>query len=528
MFRRAFLHDTSLVSALSFISGAFVRLDRHSVISKHVDLVEMTIGELHEGYQSKQFTILDVVRSYLDRIQRIDDSGPMLNSVISLNPKALEQAETLDQELQDGKGRGRMHGVPVILKDNIDTKDIPTTAGSRALDGSYPLKDSHVTRQLIEAGAVILGKANLSEWANFRGRNSTSGWSGMGGLTKNPYVLDRNACGSSSGSGASVSANLCMVAIGTETNGSIVCPSNANGVVGIKPTVGLISRSGIIPISWTQDTAGPMARTLTDATICLNVLTKTDSLDAKTLQAGRKTFNDYTQFLDPDGLRGKKLGYYTQSRGRLNSVDRLMDQALEVIRGRGAEIIEIESIAAPSAGSDSFQIMLYEYKDGLNKYFASLGDKAQIKNLQELIEFNRKDSLELEHFGQEFLEMALDKEGLDSEDYRDTLERMLKASREDGIDAVMNEHALDAFIAPTGSPAWKSDLVVGDNFSLGSSSPAARAGYPNITVPMGFIKELPVGLSFFGKAWSESTLLSAAYDFEQSTNYRRTPKFLKS
>ncbi|MEM7381981.1 MAG: amidase, partial [Bacteroidota bacterium] len=423
---------------------------------------------------------------------------------------------------------GPMHGIPVVLKDNIDTHDkMSTTAGSRALAGSKPLQDSFVAKQLREAGAVLIAKANLSEWANFRGDMSTSGWSGLGGLTKNPYILDRNTCGSSAGSGAAVSANLCVIAIGTETNGSIVCPSTTNGIVGIKPTVGLLSRSGIIPISFTQDTAGPMARTVRDAAICLGAMVGEDEQDSKTLASKGNFHTDYTQFLDKDGLKGKRLGHYNSYRGRHVKADKLMDETLEVLKNAGAEVIEIDRISEPSVGRNSFTVMLYEYKDGLNKYFASLGPQGKIKNLEELIAFNEQDSVELRYFGQEYLKMAQEKGDLENEEYKEALQTMLKGRREEGIDKVMAEHNLDAFIAPTGGPAWKSDLINGDSFHIGSSSPAAQAGYPNITVPMGFIDELPLGLSFFGTAWSEPELIALAYGFEQTTQVRRAPKFLK-
>ena len=498
-------------------------------ISAEFSFDEYTIPQLRKDYQNKKYTIEEVVNSYLDRIENIDHSGPELKSIIQINPDAIEIARALDKEMSEGKIRGPMHGIPVVLKDNIDTHDkMETTAGSRALKGSSPLKDSFVAEQLRKAGAVIIGKANLSEWANFRGQMSSSGWSGVGGQTKNPYDLSRNPCGSSAGSGVSVSANLTMIAIGTETNGSIVCPSTTNGVVGIKPTVGLISRSGIIPISFTQDTAGPMARTLTDATICLGVLVDADSADSKTLVGDRKVFNDYTQFLKSDGLAGKRIGLYKAPMGRNHKLDLVMNEAIDFIKSQGAEIIEVEEIAKDEVGGYSFEIMLFEYKDGLNKYFKSLGPDAKIKNLEELIAFNKSDSVELKHYNQRYLEMALEKEGLDSKEYRETLEMMLRGSREEGIDRVMNEYQLDAIIAPTGGPAWKTDWTNGDSFHVSSSSPAARSGYPNITVPMGFIEGLPVGISFFGRAWSEPLLIEIAYSYEQGTKHRKAPQFLKS
>ena len=488
---------------------------------------ELEISEIQKGYKEGDYTITEVVKAYLKRIEEIDEQGPALNSIIQVNPDAIRVAKELDQEMKEGKRRGPLHGIPVVLKDNIDTDGkMATTAGSRALMNSFLLEDSFVAKKLKEAGAIIIGKANLSEWANFRGELSTSGWSGVGGQTKNPYDLSRNPCGSSSGSAVAVSANLTVLAIGTETNGSIVCPSHANGIVGIKPTVGLVSRSGIIPISFTQDTPGPMARTVRDAAIGLGALVGLDSADEKTLASQGKFYTDYTQFLKADGLKGKRIGFYKAPLGRNYKVDSLMYQAVDFLKSQGAEIIEIEEISSPEVGGYSFQIMLYEYKDGLNKYFQSLGPDAPIKSLSELIAYNKSDSLELRHFDQKFLEMAQEKGDLASKEYQEALAKMLKGSREEGIDKVMKEHKLDVIIAPTGGPAWKTDLVNGDSFQLGSSSPAAQAGYPNITVPMGFVGTLPIGISFFGSAWSEPVLIEVAYAYENGTHHRKAPEFL--
>lgn len=490
---------------------------------------EQDITQIQQGYKDGSYTIKELVQTYLDRIEEIDKNGPRLNSIIQINPDALQIAEDLDKEMRAGNIRGPMHGIPVVLKDNIDTRDnMATTAGSRALMGSHPLKDSFIARQLKDAGAIIIAKANLSEWANFRGELSSSGWSGVGGQTKNPYILSRNPCGSSSGSAVAISANLTMIAIGTETNGSIVCPSNNNGIVGIKPTVGLVSRSGIIPISYTQDTPGPMARTVRDAAICLGVLVGVDSTDNKTLASRGKYYRDYTRFLKEDGLKGKKIGLYTKPFDKNYKVDKLMYEAVEYLKSQGVEIVEIDEISKNNVGNLSFEIMLYEYKDGLNKYFNSLSSDVPVKNLEDLIEFNLLDSVELKYYNQKYLEMAQEKGDLTSAEYKEALANMLKASREEGIDRVMNEHNLDAIIAPTGGPAWKTDLINGDSFQLGSSSPAARAGYPNITVPMGYIDELPVGISFFGRAWSEPILLEIAYAYEFGTKHRKAPKFLTS
>ncbi|NNF22912.1 MAG: amidase [Saprospiraceae bacterium] len=489
--------------------------------------LEKGIVEIQEGYKNGTFTIKELVEAYLQRIEDIDKKGPMLSAIIQINPDAIQNAEQLDLEMAEGNTRGPLHGIPILLKDNIDTHDkMATTAGSRAMINSYPLQDSFIAKKLKEAGALIIGKANLSEWANFRGQLSSSGWSGVGGQTKNPYDLSRNPCGSSSGSAVAVAANLTMLAIGTETNGSIVCPSNNNGIVGIKPTVGLVSRTGIIPISFTQDTAGPMARTVMDAAICLGVLTGIDPTDEKTLASEGKFFTDYTQFLKEDGLKDKRIGFYQRPMGRNYKVDTLMNQAVAFIEGQGAEIVDIDEISSGDVGSNSFQIMLYEYKDGLNKYFQSLGPDAPIKSMEELILFNRSDSIELKFYNQRYLEMAQEKGDLTEEAYREALANMLKAIREEGIDRIMDLHNLDAIIAPTGGPAWKTDLTNGDSFHLGSSSPAARAGYPNITVPMGYVDELPVGISFFGRAWSEPVLLEMAYAYEVGTTHRKVPKFI--
>lgn len=496
---------------------------------KDFKYLEMDINRVQEGYKNGDFTIKELVQAYLDRIEAIDKNGPTINSIIQINPDALEIAEALDKEMKSGKIRGPMHGIPVILKDNIDTHDkMATTAGSKALMNSHPLQDSYIAKKLREAGAVIIGKANLSEWANFRGELSTSGWSGLGGQTRNPYDLSRNPCGSSSGSAVAVSANLTMIAIGTETNGSIVCPSHQNGIVGIKPTVGLLSRSGIIPISFTQDTPGPMARTVRDAAICLGAMVGIDPADSKTAPSEGKYYTDYTQFLKKDGLKGKRIGLFTEPMGVNYKVDSLMNTAVKYLESQGAEVIKINEISSGQAENASFEIMLYEYKDGLNKYFASLGPNAPIKNIEDLISFNLSDTTELIYFNQKYLEMARDKGDLNSPEYKAALATMMKGTREEGIDKVMNENKLDAIIAPTGSPAWKTDLINGDSFQLGSSSPAAQSGYPNITVPMGFVEGLPVGISFFGRQWSEPLLIEIAYSYEQGTKHRTAPKFLNA
>ncbi len=491
-------------------------------------LEEITIQQLQDGFKSGKFTIEQVVKDYLIRIEKIDKKDARLNSIIFVNPEALTIARALDTELDSGKSRGPLHGIPVILKDNIDTHDMPTTAGATVLRNSYPIHDSEIAKKLIAAGAIIIAKANLSEWANFRADMSSSGWSGIGGQTKNPYVLDRNPCGSSAGSGVATAANLCAFAIGTETNGSIVCPSNNNGLVGLKPTVGLISRTGIIPISFTQDTPGPMCRTVEDVAISLGAFVGIDSSDSKTFASAGKSFTDYTPFLKRDGLRGKRIGLLKNRLGFHARVDTLMKQTVVYLKSQGADVIELDFSMDRDINSASFQVLLYEFKNGLEKYFLSLGNNAPIKTMKDLIEFNKKDSIELRFFDQKLLEMANAKGNLQSKEYLESLATMHKGSRENGIDKLLRENNLDALMAPTGSPAWKTDLINGDHFIGGSSSLAAISGYPSITVPMGFIDELPVGVSFFSKAWSEPLLIEIAFSYEQGTKHRRAPKYIPS
>ncbi len=489
-------------------------------------LEELDITTLQKGYKSGKYTVETIVKAYLKRINEIDKAGPKLNSIIYINPKAINIAKELDSELKNGKSRGSLHGIPVLLKDNIDTFDMPTTAGSRALANSYPLKDSYLVTKLKEAGAVIIGKTNLSEWANFRGNLSSSGWSGIGGQTLNPYDLSRSPCGSSAGSGAAIAANLAIFAIGTETNGSIICPSTTNGIVGIKPTVGLISRAGVIPISNTQDTPGPMTRTVRDAAIALGIMVGIDKGDDKTIASEGKYFTDYTQFLKDNGLKGKRIGLFKGTFGANYKVDELMNKAVEFIKSQGAEIVEIEKITPIAQNANSLEVMIFEYKEGLNNYFKSLGPNAKIKNLEELIAFNKKDPIELEHYNQKYLELAQAKGDLKTKEYLEALSQMLKNSQENGIDKVMTDNQLDAIMAPSGSPAWKIDLINGGSGTGPSSSSfAAHAGYPNITVPMGYVEGLPVGISFFGKAWSEPVLIEIAYSYEQGTKHRKAPMF---
>ncbi|WP_149304552.1 amidase [Pareuzebyella sediminis] len=525
-------YNTINFQALRVVLPLLLLCSCGSPIRKEADPItvndEITIAEIQEAYKTGKYSIEELTRFYLNRIDSLSYNGPELNAMITVNPDALSIAEQLDDEMNEGSVRGPLHGIPIVLKDNIDTGDkMPCTAGARFMKASYPLEDSPLAAQLRQAGAVILGKANMSEWANFHSNYSSSGWSGLGGQTKNPYDLTRNPCGSSSGSAVAVSANLCVLAIGTETNGSIVCPSNNNGIVGIKPTVGLISRRGIIPISFTQDTGGPMARTVTDAAICLGALTAVDSLDAKTLSPDRKVCRDYTQFLKTDGMVGKRIGYWKSPLGHHKRMTEVMDRAVTFFKSQGAMIVELDSVIAQDTSDYSFTVLLYEFKDGLNQYLQNLGSAAPVPDLEALIEETFKDSVEMKYFDHELLKMAQSKGSLDEDDYLNALQEMLKLSQKEGIDAVMNQNRLDAIIAPTGGPAWKTDLINGDNFGIHSSSPAAIAGYPNITVPMGQIDGLPVGLSIFGRAWSEPELLEIAYAYEQGTAKRFTPTFIE-
>ncbi len=497
---------------------------------------EITIGELQDGMRSGKYTAQSITEKYLARIEEIDKHGPGINSVIEVNPDALAIADAIDRERTLGAivagsaSTWRLHGIPILIKDNIDTADrMMTTAGSLALVGAKPLKDSFVAQRLREAGAVILGKTNPSEWANIRSSHSTSGWSGRGGLTRNPYALDRNPCGSSSGSGAATSANLCAASIGTETDGSIVCPSSSNGLVGIKPTVGLVSRTGIIPISHTQDGAGPMCRTVRDAAIVLSALTGIDPDDPATAASAGKFSSDYTQFLKPDGLRGARVGVVRKYFGFSDTVDALMETALDAMKKAGAVLVDpadIETIG--KTGDNETLVLMYELKADMNAYLAKLGPNAPMKSLKDLINFNERNrEKEMPYFGQDMFLKAEAKGGLMSKEYLDAQTANLKMARQDGIDKVMDEHRLDALVAPTGGPAWVTDLVNGDNAAGQSSTGAAVAAYPSVSVPAGFaFGMLPVGISFFGRAWSEGVLIKLAYSFEQATKVRKAPKYL--
>ncbi len=490
-------------------------------------LNEVTIDELQQKMENGEYTSRSITEQYLKRIDAIDKNGIKLNAVIELNPDALSIADTMDKERKAGKLRGPLHGIPVLIKDNINTGDkMMTTAGSLALEGNKAAKDAFIIKQLREAGAVLLGKTNLSEWANFRSTRSTSGWSSRGGQTKNPCILDRNPSGSSSGSGAAVAANLCAVAIGTETDGSVIAPSSFCGIVGIKPTVGLLSRSGIIPISKTQDTAGPMARTVRDAAILLSVLTGIDEEDAVTSESKEKIQKDYTQFLKTDGLKGKRIGVEKSFLKGHEGVVGLYQQAIKMLESQGAAIIEVELLKATrDAGSGEFTVLQFEFKDGLNRYLSNA--KGKVKSLTDVIAFNNKNAEKaMPYFKQETLESSEAKGGLDSKEYADALKKTTGSRKI--IDDLMKEHQLDAICGTSIGLACCIDLINGDyDTGFYFCPPAAMAGYPHITVPMGTVHDLPLGLSFIGGAYTEPQLLSLAYAFEQSSKKRAAPKFMQ-
>jgi amidase len=493
------------------------------------ELDEITIAELQDGMKSGKYSARSIAEKYLARIAAIDKSGPTVNSVIETNPDALEIAEASDKERKEKGPRGPLHGIPVLIKDNIATADrMQTTAGSLALVGSKPPRDAFIVQKLREAGAVILGKTNLSEWANIRSNHSISGWSGRGGQTKNPYALDRNPCGSSSGTGAGVSSNFAAIGIGTETDGSIVCPSSANGLAGIKPTVGLVSRSRIIPISHTQDTAGPMCRTVRDAAILLGAIAGGDVDDKATVASDGKFFKDYTQFLNADGLKGARIGVLRKALGFNPAVDKLMENALDAMKKQGATLVDpVEFETSGKLGETEFLGFMYELKADLNAYLAWLGPNTPVKTLKEIIEFNDKNAAkEMPYFGQENFLAAEAKGPLTTKEYVDAIAKNHELAGKEGIDKTMDKHKLDAIVAPTGGPAWLTDIVNGDSFGGGSSEFAAVAGYPNINVTAGFDFGLPVGISFFGRAWSEPVLIKLAYAFEQATKFRKAPRFL--
>lgn len=529
--RRRFLALSGLAAAGTLtapLTGVATRLFAAGVSEEagSFPLDETTISELAAGMRSGQYTAVALSTAYLERIAAVDQAGVALRSVIEINPEAIAIAAARDRERRAGLVRGPLHGVPVLIKDNIDTADrMQTTAGSLALVGSPVNRDAFLIRRLREAGAVILGKTNLSEWANFRSTRSTSGWSARGGQTRNPYAPDRNPCGSSSGSAAAIAANFAAAAVGTETDGSIICPASTCGIVGIKPTLGLVSRSGIIPIASSQDTAGPMARTVADAALLLSALTGIDSLDPITLRS-RGRAADYTQFLTRDGLRGKRIGVARTFFGFHDKVDRAMGEAIEAIKSLGATVIDPADIKTRGKYGDAeYEVLLYEFKAQLNAYLAARPG-AHPPTLAGLIEFNEQNSQrEMPYFGQEIFLAAEKKGPLTSPAYRKARRDSLRLAADEGIDATMRQHQLDLMIAPSGGPAWMTDLALGDHYSGGYSSASAIAGYPHITVPAGYVHGLPVGISFFAGAWSEPTLIAAAYAFEQETRARKPPPF---
>lgn len=489
---------------------------------------EWTICQLQEKMSQGELTSRQLIELYLGRIELIDRQGPKLNSIIEVNPGALDIAASLDKEREQGHIRSGLHGIPILIKDNIATGDrMTTTAGSLALEGSIPPQDAFLVSRLRDAGAVFIGKANLSEWANFRSTHSVSGWSSRAGQTRNPYALDRSPCGSSSGSAVAVAANLCAAAIGTETDGSIICPSQTNGIVGVKPTVGLVSRSGIIPIAHSQDTAGPMARSVADAALLLNAMAGADLKDLATVEYPAYVI-DYTQFLDKKGMKGARIGVSRNLFGFLPAVDQVMETCLQVMKDLGAELVDPANIeTAKKMDETEIEVLLYEFKADLNAYLAHLGPEAPVHSLEEVIAFNQNNSERvMPFFGQEHMLKAQEKGPLTEESYLKALETNIRLSQAEGIDATLKDHHVDAIVAPSGGPAWLLDYINGDSGSGGSSSPAAVAGYPNITVPAGHIHGLPVGISFMGTACSEPVLFRLAYAFEQATLARRAPEFL--
>jgi amidase len=517
--RRAFLGAGLAMSAAALV-GAEVQA---APPATELALQEATVDGLQAGLAAGRWTAVDLVRGYLARIQALDQAGPKLNSVIELNPEALTLARALDGERKAGKVRGPLHGLPVLIKDNIDTADaMKTTAGSLALSSApVPREDAFIVKKLREAGAVILGKTNLSEWANLRSTHSSSGWSGRGGQTRNPYALDRSPSGSSSGSGAAAAASLCAVAIGTETDGSVVSPANVNGLVGLKPTVGLVSRSGIIPISHTQDTAGPMTRTVRDAAILLGVLAGSDPKDAATREADVQREADYTRFLVKDGIKGARLGVVKNLLGVHAHVDAVIKPALEVLKAQGATLVEVE-LKSTSYDDAEFEVLLYEFKADLNAYLAGRG--GAVKDLAGLMAFNEAHRAEeMPFFDQELLQQAQARGPLTEAAYVKALETCAQARRD--ITDLLGRHQLQALVGPTGGPAWLIDHVNGDSSSMSFSTPAAVAGCPHISVPAGFAFGLPLGLSFVGGPWQEGRLLTFAYGYEQATLGRKPPSF---
>ena len=533
MDRRIFIKNSSIAgisATLGFASSCNQPIESQKIEkNKSLDsfeLNEVTVDVLQEKMKSGIYTSRSITQLYLNRIEKIDRSGPHINAIIELNPDALAIADAMDAERKAGKIRGHLHGIPVLIKDNINTADkMQTTAGSLALEGNIAKEDAFIIARLREAGAVLLGKTNLSEWANFRSTNSCSGWSSRGGQTKNPYILDHNPCGSSAGSGAAVAANLCAVAIGTETDGSITCPASVNNIVGIKPTVGLLSRSGIIPISSTQDTAGPMARTVKDAAIMLGALTGVDVDDAITNESAGKLYNDYTPFLDANALKGKKIGVDLKKKSSNQNLNRILSEAIDLMKSQGAIIIEIDYMSKfVELGRYEYEILQTEFKDGVNKYLSGLS--LPIKTLSDVIKFNKdNEDKAMPYFKQEQLENCENTKGINNPSYQKALVKGRDGAR-NIINEVMAKHQLDAIIGITMGPACSIDMVYGDRWGEDSlTQPAAMSGYPHISVPAGMAYRLPVGLSFFGKAYSEPVLIGMAYAYEKASNKRVLPEF---
>ncbi|WP_375743802.1 amidase [Corallococcus interemptor] len=534
------LSRRTLLGAAAAVTGALAARDARAAAPPAATaapgafaLEEATVAELRAGLESGRHTARGLTEAYLERIRALDRTGDLpLCSVIELNPDALSQADALDAERKAKGARGPLHGVPVLIKDNIATADkMQTTAGSLALVGAVPPRDAFIVERLRAAGAVLLGKTNLSEWANFRSTHSTSGWSGRGGLCRNPYALDRTPSGSSSGSGAATAASFCAVSVGTETDGSIVSPASACSLVGLKPTVGLVSRAGIIPISSTQDTAGPMTRTVADAAALLGVLAGEDPRDPATAAGRGRAHPDYTKFLDPQGLTGARIGVPRERFfGYHPATDAVVERALEVMKAQGAVLVD--PVVLPNAAkldAPELEVLLYEFKAGLEAWLAQLGEGAPVRTLADLIAFNEKHrEREMPYFGQELLLQAQEKGPLTDAAYKKALAACRRYSRAEGLDAVMNKHKLDALVAPTQAPAGPIDLVLGDHWLGSSSTPAAVSGYPSITVPAGDVHGLPVGVSFIGRAWSEPVLLKLAHAYEQASRARRRPAFLRS
>ena len=533
MNRRNFVERVALTSgtALAAATAQAAEAATGTATTASFDVTEKTVAQLQDAMRAGVVSSQQLVQLYLARIAALDKAGPKLHSIIELNPEALAIAKALDAERKVKGPRGPLHGIPVLLKDNIATADaMQTTAGSLALVGAKPPRDAFLVSQLRDAGAVILGKTNLSEWANMRSTRSTSGWSARGGLTKNPYALDRNTSGSSSGSGSSMAASLATIAVGTETDGSITSPSSLAGLVGIKPTVGLVSRAGVVPISHSQDTAGPMCRTVADAAALLTALAGTDPRDSATALANQKK-TDYTQVLDRHALKGKRLGVV---RGQWAAASDIVAAAIEaqlaVLIAQGATLIDVPEVPnANKYGDSELTVLLYELKADLNAYLAEYAPTAKVKTLADLIAFNEAHrNQEMGYFGQEHFINAQSKGDLNTAEYRDALANNHRYARAEGIDQVLQEHQLDALVAPTGGTAWLTDFINGDAYGSSFTSPAAVAGYPHITVPAGLVRGLPVGLSFVGTAWTESALIAMAYAYEQASLQRKPPTYAKS